>query len=44
MQINEEKKVTLDDEFFDQKNGNQESISNAISKSVENFFKHSIMK
>ncbi|CDW89602.1 UNKNOWN [Stylonychia lemnae] len=44
MQINEEKTVMLEDDFFNQKDGNQESISNAISKSVENFFKHSIMK
>lgn len=44
IQINEEKQVMLEDEFFQEKDGNQESISNAISKSVENFFKQSIMK
>eukprot|EP00347_Sterkiella_histriomuscorum_P019022 403343267 len=44
IQINEEKKVMLEDDFFKETQGNQESISNAISKSVENFFKQSIMK
>eukprot|EP00347_Sterkiella_histriomuscorum_P018208 403346377 len=44
IQINEEKKVMLEDDFFKETQGNQESISNEISKSVENFFKQSIMK
>ncbi len=44
IKINDQKKVMLENDFFQEKQGNQDSISNAISKSVENFFKTSIMK
>lgn len=44
MQINDQKKVMLEEDFFRENQGSQEAISKNISKSVENFFKQSIMK